>query len=571
MPKRRATLNRVRCTTTSYAGRLAAAAVSTAAALVGVGVAALALAGPGAAAGSHDGASHTPAAALAEEAAVVGRGLRAAAADGRVAPDAAARYRELLRTAVGTAPTLPPLRTAVLTTLIGDLAAAVPLFDTPRALTLFSTLALNVDRLSSSRIPANGTDATDADGIVYRWFAGQGYRFHPLANFAALNNLVSGHNYDGAERLASALLARAEHARGGLVWEYWFRFGTGKPPWISGMAEAVAAQALSRAVGVVGNPNLLDAARAAYRAAAALTVQLPEGPWVQLYSFSKELVLNAQLQTAISLAEYADSSNDPAAAALAGRLRVAAAALLPRFDTGAWSLYSLDGPEADTGYHAFVADLLRKLGDQTGDPVWAAAAVRFAAYETQPPVLEPGAPPAAAYPVPADGYRDDVAVAFTISKRSDMTLLVDGKPVARDTFGRGAGVLRWVPGSDAAPGEHSAALLARAANGLAATLALPPLEVRHDLRAPVVTVRVSGRWVAWKADDEGTPWLKLRLVLRQGPRIVTANLGRRPTSGAIALPVPPGSWQVELIATNSAGKGRRVPLGAPILGRLSPR
>ena len=50
----------------------------------------------------------------------------------------------------------------------GETLVMTRTFDAPRALTLFSTLALNVDRLSSSRIPANGTDVTDADGIVYR-------------------------------------------------------------------------------------------------------------------------------------------------------------------------------------------------------------------------------------------------------------------------------------------------------------------------------------------------------------------------------------------------------------------
>ncbi len=539
-----------------------AVGVRAAVAVAAVAVAVLALGGPAGAADVRTAATDSPAATLAVAATAVKRGLRNAVAAGSVNPVDAARYRSMLSGAVSVAPTLPPLRTAVLMTLIGDLAAAAPLFDAPRTLTLFSTLALNVERLSASPIPTTRTDVTAADGVVYRWFAGQGFRFHPLANFAALNNLVSGHDYDGAERLGVALLARAEPAHGGLVWEYWFPFDRGKPPWVSGMAEAVAAQALARAVGVVGDPALLDAAHAAYRAATSLTVQLPAGLWVQLYSFSKELVLNAQLQTAISLAEYAENGDDPAAAAFAARLRAAAMTLLPRFDTGAWSLYSLAGPEADTGYHQFVVDLLRKLGTQTGDPVWAATADRFTRYETEPALLGPGAPSPAAYPVPADGYRDDVPVAFSVSKRSTVALLVDGKPVARGEFAHGAGLLDWTPGVDTTPGLHPASLVAHAVNGLATTLELPPLEVRHDLRAPVVSARIVGRWVAWTTTDEGTPWLELRVVLRQGARVLTTDLGRHAPAGAVALPVPPGRWRAELIATNSAGKGRRVPLGS---------
>ena len=72
-----------------------------------------------------------------------------------------------------------------------------------------------------------------------------------------------------------------------------------------------------------------------------------------------------------------------------------------------------------------------------------------------------------------------------------------------------------------------------AANGLATTLELPPLEVRHDLRAPVVSARIVGRWVAWTTTDEGTPWLELRVVLRQGARVLTADLGRHAPSGDV--------------------------------------
>ena len=36
-----------------------------------------------------------------------------------------------------------------------------------------------------------GTDITDADGIVYRYFARRCFEFHPLANFSALNARVA--------------------------------------------------------------------------------------------------------------------------------------------------------------------------------------------------------------------------------------------------------------------------------------------------------------------------------------------------------------------------------------------
>src|SRR5205823_1600052 len=135
-----------------------------------------------------------------------------------------------------------------------------------------------------------------ADGAVYRYFAGQGMEFHPLANAAALNAFVATHDAEGAAELVDALAARAVEQPGdALVWEYNFDFGTQRAPWASGMAQAVLAQALARA-------GRLDLAERAFRAIpGTLDRALPAGPWIRLYSQSSEVVLNAQLQSAISL------------------------------------------------------------------------------------------------------------------------------------------------------------------------------------------------------------------------------------------------------------------------------
>ena len=129
-----------------------------------------------------------------------------------------------------------------------------------------------------------------------------------------------------------------------LLWEYEFPFASGTaPPWTSGMAQAVAAQALARAGDLLSDPTLLDAADAAYEAVPGLlSPSSPAKPWIALYSFDRTPVLNAQLQAALSVGDYAAISGDPLAAdALADRLTAAAEAMLPRFDTGYWSLYSL--------------------------------------------------------------------------------------------------------------------------------------------------------------------------------------------------------------------------------------
>ena len=126
----------------------------------------------------------------------------------------------------------------------------------------------------------------------------------------------------------------ASRAATRLIWEYSFNFGFGRPPWASGMAQAVAAQALSRAAALLEDPTSRAAAARAYAAVPPLTLQLPTGPWVRLYGFNREVVLNAQLQAVLSLLQYADDRATPSAAALAQRLDASAQAMLPALRHG---------------------------------------------------------------------------------------------------------------------------------------------------------------------------------------------------------------------------------------------
>ena len=120
----------------------------------------------------------------------------------------------------------------------------------PRALALIGELKANDDYFLKHYAPAPKTDITDADGVVYRYFAGRCFEFHPLANFGALNARVAAGDIEGSQRLADALIARGVYqSTGGIGWEYTFPYGGGRAPWLSGMAQAVAAQALARAAG----------------------------------------------------------------------------------------------------------------------------------------------------------------------------------------------------------------------------------------------------------------------------------------------------------------------------------
>ena len=123
------------------------------------------------------------------------------------------------------------------------------------------------------------------------------------------------------------------------------------------MAQAVAAQGFTRAADLVPDSasTYLAAARGAYRVIPArLLTNVSAGPWIRLYSFDSTAVLNAQLQTIYSLKTYAARARDTRADALATRMQTTAIAMLPRFDTGYWSYYSLPGTLSPLEYQKYV-------------------------------------------------------------------------------------------------------------------------------------------------------------------------------------------------------------------------
>jgi hypothetical protein len=101
---------------------------------------------------------------------------------------------------------------------------------------------------------------------------------------------------------------------------------------------------------------------------------------VRELGFSDTAILNAQLQSIVSLLEYVEITDDAGARALTERMLAATRDLLPQFDTGCWSLYSLDGWNASDSYHAYHVRLLNRLAGLTGDQLWRDTAARWAGY-----------------------------------------------------------------------------------------------------------------------------------------------------------------------------------------------
>jgi hypothetical protein len=503
---------------------------------------------------------------------LIRRGLTQAVASGRLDPAPANGYVAIAKRAVTEQSTVPPLRAQALAGMLSDIAGQAPAYTTPWALTLFSMLEFNEQQLAAHPLPSSGTDAYGDDGVLYRFVTGHGFEFHPLGNFGLLNTLVRAGKTDEAQRLAEALVARGEPKDGRLLWSYPFPFGRGRPPWSSGMAQAVAAQALARAGQAVGDQALLDAAGQAYAAIPGRLVRaLPAGPWIKLYSFDTAPVLNAQLQSVISIGDYAQITQNTGAAGLAAQLQATAAALLPKFDTGYWSLYSLDGGESPLAYHDYVVSLLKRLANRTGDAAWSDEATRFQSYETQPPVLKPSAAaspdpanPIVIYPDPQDGYLDTATYSFWLSKLSTVTLHAGGRTQSVE-LGHGSRSIVWSPGRRAA-GTYFPYLTVVDAAGNSTRVTLRQV-VMKALAPPVVDAHVAGRrTLVWSATDDGTPWLHLVVRLDNGTKRRYRDLGDGPLAGRLVLAVPSGTWTATLVAGNSAHQAATVELGS-VTGR----
>jgi hypothetical protein len=214
-------------------------------------------------------------------------------------------------------------------------------------------------------------DVRDGHGLVFRYYAGAGLRFQPLLSFGKLDAAVGRRDGKHARRLASALLARSVRDGGALYWPYDFSFGGGPSTWTSGFTQAVAANALARAGTLLDDDTLRAAAARAFRGLQrTLLMPVAGGLWVREYSYTGQMILNAQLESVLARESYASIAKTPAATRVAAALERAARTLLPQFDLGCWGRYQLGGAAADAHYEAYHVDLLRRLAATHRDPIW---------------------------------------------------------------------------------------------------------------------------------------------------------------------------------------------------------
>jgi heparosan-N-sulfate-glucuronate 5-epimerase len=150
--------------------------------------------------------------------------------------------------------------------------------------------------------------------------------------------------------LADWLMARAEPGAGGTVWRVdkpLVKYGLA-PGWASGMAQGQAASVLLRAHALTGRDDYLETARAALPplllpvSAGGLQSELDGVTVLEEYPTERPAaILNGWIFALFGVHELATVAGMPEARELFDRSAAGLVTLLPRYDNGWWSLYSL--------------------------------------------------------------------------------------------------------------------------------------------------------------------------------------------------------------------------------------
>jgi hypothetical protein len=263
---------------------------------------------------------------------------------------------------------------------------------------LWLTLQRNLEWWRTGPLLSSGRRVEfEGSELVWQYYPGQGLQLQMLGNFGKLNGLWGGRENTRLAFMLDELLPLAAERAGGLAWEYYFAFGGGRAPWVSGLAQGTAVQALARAATRLRRQA--DVLPIAQRALAIFEAPTPQGVRVPaeqgnhyaIYSFAPSLrVLNGFIQSLVGLHDYARLSGDPRGTALFEAAEPQARHEVPLYDTGAWSLYSRGSStrESDLGYHDLLQGFLEGLCNRTDRDVYCQTAERFVEYKSVPPVVE---------------------------------------------------------------------------------------------------------------------------------------------------------------------------------------
>jgi hypothetical protein len=280
--------------------------------------------------------------------------------------------------------------------LLDDMAARKQITPS-RIAPLWLTLDRNLQWWSTGESLGSGQRIEfEGSELVWQYYPGQGLQLQMLGNFGKLNGLWSSKDNARLDFMVNELLPLAAERAGGVAWEYYFDFGGGRPPWVSGLAEGTAVEALARAATRLHREaEILPVAQRALgvfqkRTPTGVRVPLAHGDHYAIYSFAPNLrVLNGFIQSLVGLWDYARLSKDPLGTQLFEAAEPEARVETPTYDTGAWSLYSRGSSthESNLSYHDLLQDFLADLCRRTSIDVYCTTADRFLAYKSVAPEL----------------------------------------------------------------------------------------------------------------------------------------------------------------------------------------
>ncbi len=218
--------------------------------------------------------------------------------------------------------------------------------------------------------------------IIWEHYPGQGIEIQWLATFGEANGYYdSGHENANLRQVLGEVIPLATQRAGGIAWEYMFDFDGGVPPWTSGLSQGTALQALSRAWSRFKEPAYLTAAQQALGIfqtppPQGVRVKTPVGAMYAEYTYApSDRILNGFIQSLVGLYEYTSITKDPLGLSLFEAGDAEARAIVPLYDTGAWSMYDQFG-ESNLNYHELLTEFLQHLCERTdkGEPIAPASA-----------------------------------------------------------------------------------------------------------------------------------------------------------------------------------------------------
>lgn len=261
---------------------------------------------------------------------------------------------------------------------------------------LFLTLERNAQWWQHGPMLAYGARVQFAGSeLEWEYYTGEGIQLQVLGTFGEADGFyeAGAADYPKLLEVVDEMIPLAVARGGGLAWEYYFDWQGGAPPWVSAMAQATGLEALTNAYLASHDATYLSTAHAALGILqtpppTGVAVKTAHGTEFLQYNFEPRTdIINAFLQTLVGLDDYAKVSGDATAAALFDAGNADAQAVLPSFNTGAWSLYQ-PGEADDLNYHELVTTFLGNLCTLTATPLYCSTEQAFTTDLTTPPVLK---------------------------------------------------------------------------------------------------------------------------------------------------------------------------------------